>query len=42
MTNYGFEMSVFLPIAKSGVPFFVFNRSTDSKQGQVEREYEGF
>ena len=42
ITNYGFEMEVFEPIVKYGVPLFVFNRDGDSKEGKVIRGYEGF
>lgn len=31
ITNFGFEMEVFEPILKCGVPLYVFNREGESK-----------
>ena len=42
ITNYGFEMEVFEPILKAGVPLFVFNREEDRKEGKVSKGYGGY
>lgn len=42
ITTYGYEPEVFDPIIHSGVPFYIFNREVDSKEGSVKRKYSGF
>jgi tyrosyl-DNA phosphodiesterase 1 len=41
-TTFGYEMEVFEPILRAGVPMFVFNREDESKAGSVSRGAQGF
>jgi len=42
ITTYGFETEVFEPIVSTGVPFFVFNRDGEGREGKILRNYSGY